>query len=403
MAEQCKKRKEMIFMALGVEVNYFDPAGNSKKGYIIDNKTYKDPEGKERVELGSVVETADGSYTLTKNGGVKTNVLGQYYNKAGKSILSSKNDAEMAIRSDYAMQKNRIENYKREAKRDYEKAVANQNRQKLLSEKNMAQKLKAQGINGGVSESALIANDIVYEQNINELGERLDKALSGYDNDLIELSNKMNSEILSSNSEYDSIYADFLVESAKMVNDDLNVEKQLNSENFRFNQEYNRGLYEDERDYERGIFESDREYALEDEKNKRAVYEDERDYERSVYEDERDYERSVYEDERDYERNVYEDERDYERNVYEDERDYERNVYEDNRDYNRGVLESDRNYSKSTSGGKGSSSSKDDKEYDRALKRAQELAKFGDYSALAEFYDWTPEQLEKAENEYYFK
>ena len=32
-------------MALGVKVKYFDPAGNPKDGYIIDNKTYKDPEG----------------------------------------------------------------------------------------------------------------------------------------------------------------------------------------------------------------------------------------------------------------------------------------------------------------------------------------------------------------------
>lgn len=54
------------------EVIYQTPTGESAKGYIINGQTFKDKEGKARVDVGSTVPTAGGTYTLTANGGVLT-------------------------------------------------------------------------------------------------------------------------------------------------------------------------------------------------------------------------------------------------------------------------------------------------------------------------------------------
>ncbi|MBQ2840270.1 MAG: hypothetical protein IJE70_02890 [Oscillospiraceae bacterium] len=54
------------------EVTYQTPNGQNAKGYIINGKTYKDPTGTQRVDIGSTVPTAGGTFTLTANGGVKT-------------------------------------------------------------------------------------------------------------------------------------------------------------------------------------------------------------------------------------------------------------------------------------------------------------------------------------------
>ena len=53
-------------------VIYQTPDGGSKQGYIIDGKTYEDVYGTKRIEQGSTVPTAGGTYTLTSSGGVKT-------------------------------------------------------------------------------------------------------------------------------------------------------------------------------------------------------------------------------------------------------------------------------------------------------------------------------------------
>lgn len=58
-------------MAGPVARPYIDPDGNYVMGYVIGNRTYKDPEGKIRVDVGSRVLGDDGTlYRMTENGGV---------------------------------------------------------------------------------------------------------------------------------------------------------------------------------------------------------------------------------------------------------------------------------------------------------------------------------------------
>ena len=57
-------------MANSYETTYLDPLGNKQTGYIIDGKTYKDADGTQRVDVGSIVTTQNGDqYVMTENGG----------------------------------------------------------------------------------------------------------------------------------------------------------------------------------------------------------------------------------------------------------------------------------------------------------------------------------------------
>lgn len=57
-------------MANSYETTYLDPLGNKQTGYIIDGKTYKDADGTQRVDVGSIVTTQNGDqYIMTENGG----------------------------------------------------------------------------------------------------------------------------------------------------------------------------------------------------------------------------------------------------------------------------------------------------------------------------------------------
>ncbi len=86
------------------EVTYRTPGGGSAKGYIIDGKTYKDPYGKTRVDVGSVVPTAGGTYILGPSGGVKTpsstsSDIGKAYRESAAHLDAAKNGTMQGIRA----------------------------------------------------------------------------------------------------------------------------------------------------------------------------------------------------------------------------------------------------------------------------------------------------------------
>lgn len=276
-------------MSQSVKVKYFDPSGESHDGYIIDNKTYKDSQGTQRVDLGSVVETANGNYVLTKNGGVKQGTQSNYSKLAQDSILNAKQNANLAIKKALEQQTQTIENNKKQTKKQYNDLVKQMNLKKKLSEKNMSDILEAQGIKGGMSESSLIANNVNYENSINELTEALQNTLSDYDNELLELQKNAQYNILMSDSKYDELYSEYLRENAKNEYEDFLNDRTLNSQNFTANRNYN----------------------LKKEKNAYTVEKDLRDYLRSVYEDDRDFEYTKYWNEKNFDWDAKNDDRNY--------------------------------------------------------------------------------------------
>lgn len=359
-------------MADSVKVKYFDPSGKAQEGYIIDNKTYKDSQGTQRVDLGSVVETAGGTYMLTKNGGVKMGTQNKSSKLAQDSILGAKELARRAIMSNYEQQALAVQNNKEKATKQYEAIVKKIKQEKKKSEANMAQILEAQGIKGGMSESSLIANNVNYENNINDLNLSLQDAMTDYDNQLLQLQKEAEYNIMMSDAKYDELYSEYLTENAKMEHEDLRAERAINSQNFIANREYDQNVYEFEKNFE---------LALEK------------------------YLRSIFESDRAYERGVLESDRDYERGVFESDRDYERGVLESDRDYARGVLVSDRDYSiKKQQLGLSANSARNsynNTQFNRLLESAKILSGIGDYSAMGKLFGWSDDQIDAAED--YFK
>lgn len=111
-------------------VIYQTPTGQSAQGYIIDGKTYKDQGGTQRVDIGSTVPTAGGTFTLTANGGVKTpgsvsNDIRNAYNSS-LSHLGAANNAKMqGISAATNKQLASINDQRKAAERQYEDANRN--------------------------------------------------------------------------------------------------------------------------------------------------------------------------------------------------------------------------------------------------------------------------------------
>lgn len=140
-----------------------------------------------------------------------------------------------------------------------------------------------------LSESSIIANNVNYENSINELRESFQNTLSDYDNELLELQKNAQYNILLSDSKYDELYSEYLRESAKNEYNDFLNERTLNSQNFTSNRNYN----------------------LEKEKSAYTIEKDLRDYLRSVYEDDRDFEYTKEQDEKTFNQKVKNDDRNY--------------------------------------------------------------------------------------------
>ena len=115
-----KKRK-----ATGVI--YQTPDGKNAQGYIIDGKTYKDIEGTTRVDIGSTVPTAGGTFTLTGAGGVKTpasvvNDLAAAYKQSTGHLGAAYDAKKNAINAATSRTLDNINDKKRDAHTQYEQA-----------------------------------------------------------------------------------------------------------------------------------------------------------------------------------------------------------------------------------------------------------------------------------------
>lgn len=53
-----------------VQTTYLDQNGQRHNAFLINGQTFLDPQGNQRIPVGSVVETAGGKYLMTENGGV---------------------------------------------------------------------------------------------------------------------------------------------------------------------------------------------------------------------------------------------------------------------------------------------------------------------------------------------
>ncbi len=108
-------------------VIYQTPDGKNAQGYIIDGKTYKDENGTTRVDIGSTVPTAGGTFTLTGAGGVKTpasiaNDMSAAYKQSAGHLGAAYDARKDAINAATSRTLDNINDNKRDAQTRYEEA-----------------------------------------------------------------------------------------------------------------------------------------------------------------------------------------------------------------------------------------------------------------------------------------
>lgn len=365
-------------MAKAYKTNYKDPGGKTQTGYIIEGKTYKDPEGKERIEHGSTVETLDGYYTLTSMGGQKRESAQSEKDRLSGEISNMKKNSERAYNKRFNAQKEEINRQKQSVNSAYMRNAQQEYLRSMESKRNINQILKAQGINGGMSESAVLANQLSHENALNDLKLQRDSQFSDLDSKLLELRAEADYNIAMDNSKYDQLYLDEYSKLLDRQNSNMIKDIELAANNYHKNRDYDRHVYEDDRDYERGVFTSDRDYS----EDVRQFDETQKfNREKEANENQRFYDNLSFQKEK--------SDRDYDLDV----KKFNHTVANDNRNYN---LKASK---KSSSGSKGSKSSKDDS-YARKLNDAKVQASFGNYKGYQDLYGWSDEMREQAERQF---
>ncbi|MBQ8263980.1 MAG: hypothetical protein IJY96_04290 [Oscillospiraceae bacterium] len=170
------------------KTTYTDATGATQTGYIIGGKTYKDEEGTQRIDNGSIVDAGGQKWVMTDNGGISyeeymankvpeqnpvdyssiddAGILNEMMNttKTAYEQALLNNDQQAAAQLQQNM--NDIARRINELNAGYQEANKQLYRDYMMSRKNMPQLLAAQGITGGLSESTLLGLETGYQNNL---------------------------------------------------------------------------------------------------------------------------------------------------------------------------------------------------------------------------------------------
>lgn len=207
-------------------VIYQDPQGNDAKGYFINGKTYKDPAGTQRVDIGSVVPTAGGTFMRTGMGSVKTpqsitDDIRNSYQAAGQNLNDSYNAKRDGIRSALKLREQQTNRQKRNVQNQY----ANANRMAYQAYVNASNPYGAAAeqnarlglANSGYSESSKMRLANAYQQSIGENTRARDEYINELDNALIEARYKGDIELANALSEHKMRVYQYGIDAAEAI------------------------------------------------------------------------------------------------------------------------------------------------------------------------------------------
>jgi heme exporter protein D len=198
-----------------VATTYIDPSGNTQTGYFINGETYKDPYGNQRIESGSMVDTAGGVYQMTDMGSLKIGESGtltaylnsgkytpaasdaggsaaysyqnpysyssydDFYSKNGYGSLTT---AQQAAVDAYVQQAlNSIEAQKKTVNEDSDEMARQAYISYMQSKNALPQQLGAAGYNGGMADSQLLALETGLQNNQNDIAKNRASSLYSLD------------------------------------------------------------------------------------------------------------------------------------------------------------------------------------------------------------------------------
>lgn len=239
---------------MATETTYIDSEGKEQKGYFVDGKTYKDQNATQRVDVGSIVDTAGGVYRLTDSGGVKIGEAGglsdSLHRQSGTvsstsgSSGSSDTSASLPAASDYSSYLNDLYSAKEEAslaalEEAYQNNVATldaaetkldpayqtaKNQTAAASEqekRNFGEYAAASGLNTGASGQAELARSVTLQNNLNDLNQAQVDAHADLELQRTRASNEYQAAIASAKAEGDYQLAAALYQESVRVDEAL--------------------------------------------------------------------------------------------------------------------------------------------------------------------------------------
>ena len=243
--------------------------GKSYPGYIIGGKTYTDPLGRNPVPNGALVQTGGGEYMATPMGGVPTtsNLLNSYRTGTDRWMdywMDSGNARADAIDAATQIAVNRANDQRPEIERQAEEAARNAYIAYVTAS-------NPYGVNAQRTDAIGLANSGYSETSMAQLGSAYQQALAENEQSKLAALRQLDAEIrdalLTGDMEKANALADLQAQIAQQgianENNILNAGMQALQLGY--------GAYENDRNYNRGVYESDRDYN-------RGVYESDRDF-----------------------------------------------------------------------------------------------------------------------------
>ena len=195
---------------MATERLYLDPQGKYRKGYIIDGKTYVDPEGKIRVPIGSQTQADSGQwYQLTESGGVAIPASQSYAARAQTNdyitgIANARAQARInALEQAYKQSVSALNQQKSEIPQIFTDARNRAAGQYETQRANFNRYAANTGLNVGTAGQAQLAMGTTYQGNLGQLDRAEIKAITDINTQLSNLAAKYRSEVAQAQAEGD--------------------------------------------------------------------------------------------------------------------------------------------------------------------------------------------------------
>ena len=219
-------------------VTTYDPYGNFTQGYLIDNKTYLDPQGTQRLPVGYTSIVNNKAYLMTDNGGqylydlpsaqqIQAATSTPANTNIGESYLSRLYDAQTqaqkaALESAYQQNLNTLQAQRAQIPQQYETARNQAAAQSEVERQRWNEYAAATGLNTGASGQAQLALSNVLQSNLANINRAQADALAQLDLQINNLTTQYRNDVARAIAEGDfakaqALYNNYQAERDRMI------------------------------------------------------------------------------------------------------------------------------------------------------------------------------------------
>ncbi len=245
------------------ETKYIDAQGNTQTGYVIDNQTYKDAEGTQRVDTGSIVTADSGlNYILTDAGGMLYSDYLKQQEEAKKNeqkdlinqMLATAQEQQKLYNEDNIQQ---LESQLPKINATYDEAMNQAYQGYRSAEKSLANQLASSGLyNSGYADTAKVNQATAYGNQRNATERERAEAITGVNDKIASQNIQNNAALLGIQNDYNQLLLD-----QSNLDRDYNLQQEQfeytksqdawEKEQYLDDKQWSRDWDTEERDYER--------------------------------------------------------------------------------------------------------------------------------------------------------